>query len=288
MERAESKIDHDDMLNRLAARPGILGYLLGTDAEFRRRFGRFLAGSPRVFWIAGEPANGKSTLIGDIVLALRDLGIPLAGVAFDPVHALLFEQMHQPLPVGETPVALRRIVCDLLRDTLLHVLEQLPADTRVLVEAPLIGVRGEGALAELLARGHAVQAIVLHNPHVWQRVYDAGGRPDAFSAQVEAMGSIRRGLLERIGAADLPPGEQQERLAAHWRDWADRGDRMVLTWHGPESDAAALETDARLRLQPVSGKGLFPETLVRYARDRAAALLAEAWQRGLVCPTSSG
>jgi hypothetical protein len=270
-------LTHGVDVDTIAARPGILGYVLRTNGTFRERFAAFLRGDVRVFWVAGEPANGKSTLVGDIVLALRaGNAAPLAGIAYDPVHAVLHEHMGIPLPKGETPDEVRRVVSDLLRDSLTHALEQMPLDTRVLVEAPLLDTRGEHALQALVARGHPVHAVVLHNPHVWWRVHDAGERVSALSARVEAMVAIREKLLSRYGMAGVPVTEQEAAIEAHWQAWCahDPEWRMVLTWSGPESDAAARVTDDALLRDPIPGEGLFPDALTQVARAHANDLLA--------------
>jgi len=264
------------MLKHFAARPSLLGYALRTDEPFRQAFAAFLASETRGMLIAGEPGNGKSTLLDDIVMAHRELSdFPLAGVAYDAIHGMLLDTLGTPLPSGETHPAARELVSNVLRDTILHALEQLPVETRVLIEAPLIDRRGEGALSDITHRGCRVQAVVLHNPNVWRRVLADGQRDNELAAHVDAMLAIRRGLARRIGVGELSLDEQEQAIGAHWARWAeDAPGRLVLSWSGPNSDEAAAETNRARAQQPVSGSGLYPSELAERARELCASIVA--------------
>lgn len=276
MHQEESlSVDSGQLPEALAARPGLLGYVLRTDGSFRHAFAAFVSGDQRALLIAGEPGNGKSTLLYDIVNALHDLGdVPLAGISYDAVHGLLFDSLNLPLPTGETWPPARAQVSAVLGDIILVALHELPATTRLLIEAPLIGGRGEAALERVASAGHPLQAVVLHNPHVWRRVITAGQRDSTLAAQADAMLAIRHRFAAEVGAADSTREEQERAIGVYWQHWAQTPHRLVVSWSGAESDAAAAITDAARSANPLPHHGLFPDLLTTRVRDIYEATLA--------------
>src|SRR5712692_1761878 len=123
-----------EIVSYLASRPGVLPTMMRRHAAVRERSAAWLTGKKPLLIIGGEPAHGKSLLMGELVLRHNELvklyptlSAPPALISYDRVHYLLLKRLaeicmpgaHDFLPEGETHPGARKLITELMRDALL-------------------------------------------------------------------------------------------------------------------------------------------------------------------------
>ncbi|HEU5379560.1 MAG TPA: hypothetical protein VFV38_29405 [Ktedonobacteraceae bacterium] len=284
----------------LLSRPGILPTMLRNHPSLGERIEAFFSGQKPILIIGGEPANGKSLLMGELILRLSELERSHAGsksrltlISYDRVHSLFFEYLAKEtrkkaspfkclpgrnrrrdlLPEGETHPDVRRLVTSIMRDLLHFAFSYLPQTTPIIMEAPLIGHRGEAAVDELHTRAFPLQTFIVHSPTMWNWIFEEEERLSDRSAHKLAMQQIRNKLLQRAQDTWLSPEEEAEKIARFWQDWLLDRDGILLSWN-PEHDKKGFEvTRDLLKTNRIQPDPLAPPFLLDYAISHIQAVL---------------
>jgi len=167
---------------------------------------------------------------------------------------------HDFLPEGETHPEARKLVTRILRDVLLFAICDLPEGTPIILEAPLIGHRGEAVVDELSTGGFPMQVLIVHSPAMQSRVLQQGEQQTRkTSAQELAIRQIHKGLLQQRGITSLSQQMQDSELAESWEQWLGYREGLVLTWNPADDEAGFLYTREALKAKKVSPDPLTPQ-----------------------------
>jgi hypothetical protein len=267
----------DEIISHLLHQPGILSCLLRRHSALGKKVAAWFVGEKPILLIGGEPGSGKSLFMGDLVVQYRmltkmypALRAPLALISYDRVHYLFLkgllelmvpEEQHI-LPEGETHPEARRLIALILQDILLFAAQHLSSGTRVVLEAPLIDLRGESLIEMLSALKFSVQIFIIHSPVMWTEVLRQ--QPErGTSAQALAMKQIHETLLRQ---RTIPHGERTEDVALKnsWEQWLSDYEGIVLTWNPKEDETSYQHTKETLQAQKIVPDPLAPEALQEY------------------------
>ncbi|HEY1352795.1 MAG TPA: hypothetical protein VGF67_24535 [Ktedonobacteraceae bacterium] len=263
-------------ISHLLVQPGIVACLLRKYSDLRTRVGAWLVGEKPILLIGGEPGNGKSLLMGDLVSQHRALAkiypglqTPPALISYDRVHYLFLKHLHERstphphcfLPEGETHPQARQYITGILQDALLFTMQQLPAHTPIALEAPLIGHRGEEIIATLKRLGYGSQIFIMHSPAMWAQIlYNPRLLTRTTSASALAMRQIHEDLLQQRALSQAGDSALKE----SWEHWLQDHEGMVLAWHPLEDEADFLYTRHMLQAMQFPSDPLYPDILQEY------------------------
>jgi hypothetical protein len=191
-------------------------------------------------------------------------------ISYDRVHNLFLHQLArlaapeaEPiLPEGETHPEVRGHISQILQELLTFTLGHSPPGTRILVEAPLIGQRGENLLAGGQPAEGQIQVIILHSPVLRSEVLRQQPAR-ATSAQAPAMHQIRTHLLQERGIADQPDVELA--LQQSWESWLKDFDGCLLSLNPHHDPASFLYTRSALQARQMRSDPLYPENIFQHA-----------------------
>ena len=170
-----------EIVSFLSSQPGVLPAMLKKHSSLGNRIAAWLTGEKRILVLGGEPASGKSLLMGELVLRHEELvkshpGLhtSLALISYDQIHTLVCKRLleiceihrQKILPEGETHVEARKYITEIMRDVLSFAIRYLPQNTPIIVEAPLISHRGEVIVDEFTT----AQVLIMFSPAMWMQV----------------------------------------------------------------------------------------------------------------------
>lgn len=262
----------------MRSQPGVLQLFVHRHRGLRQRLLRFIRGQQRVLVVGGEPGNGKSLFTGELIVHCRGLAIahpslriPLALISYDRVHSLFFERLSSKagtsiaLPAGETHPAARQLVSEVMREVLLFAILQLPPDTRILMEAPLIDHRGNAVVDDLPRWGFPIQIVIMHAPQMWERVRADPERISERSVQTPAMLQIRKALLQQRVGRRVTTNEQGRVLQKAWKRWLKGRDGVLVSWNPADDERSLEHAKSILTAAQVSPDDMFPKVLDAHA-----------------------
>lgn len=264
----------DEIISSLRHEPGMLACLLRRHEPLGPKLAAWFAGEKPVLLIGGEPGMGKSLLMGDLAMQYellaqvhQTLCRPLALISYDRVHFLFLKCLAERtvpgqrsfLPEGETHLEARQLISLILQELLLFAACRLAPGTRIILEAPLIGQRGENLLAMLPDMAGQIQVLILHSPAMWEEILRQQPARET-SAHALAMRQIHEVLLYQRA---ILPGEQEIDLALQqsWQAWLKVYDGCLLTWNPHEDRGSYLHTQAALQAHEITPDPLSPELL---------------------------
>jgi hypothetical protein len=274
-----------EIISHLLFQSGILACLMRKYSSLRMRVAAWFVGEKPILLIGGEPGNGKSLLMGDLVLQHRALAkiyptlcTPPALISYDRIHYLFLKRLNELttphrqhfLPEGETHPEARMHITSILQDVLLFTVQHLPTCTSIALEAPMIGYRGEDVIETLGYLDGAMQIFIMHSPAMWAQILcDPRLVTQETSASVLAMRQIREDLLQQRAIS------QPEELALKksWEQWLNNHEGIVLAWHPVEDGADFIYTRKMLQAMNFTSDPLYPDTLQEYALFRINQIL---------------
>lgn len=270
----------NEIISYLISQTGVLRSMMRSYSSLGRKIVTWLTGEKPVLIIGGEPANGKSLLIGELVLRLDEIAklypvfqSPPAIISYDRVHYLFLKYLmmtgidsaYNFLPEGETHPKARKYVTKILRDVLLFAIFHLPQNTPIILETSLIDHRGEYIVDELSAWGFPIQVFIIHSPTMQSRVLQQEKqRTKATSAQSLTIRKIHEALLQQRGITSLSKQVQDNELIKSWEQWLGNCDGLVLTWDPADDEAGFLHIKEVLKAKNISPDPLTPLVLNKY------------------------
>jgi len=279
-----------EIVSYLVSRPGVLPTMLRRHASLRERAAAWLTGKKPLLIIGGEPAHGKSLLMGELVLRHNELvklyptlSAPPALISYDRVHYLFLKRLaeigmpgaHDFLPEGETHPGARKLITELMRDVLLFALSRFPKGTPIILEAPLIGDRGEDLVDEPAALGFQTQIFIMYSPAMWGRLLRAAEhQARETSAQALAMRQIHEALLRQRGITSSSKEVEDITLLKSWEQWLGQRDGIVLSWDPADDEAGFEHTKETLKAMHIPPNPLRPPVLNEYIISRIEERLA--------------
>lgn len=280
----------EEIVSYLLIQPGILARLLQKYASLGKMVGSWLIGEKPILLIGGEPGNGKSLLMGDLIAQYATLTkhypmlrASLALISYDRVHYLFFRHLTglkkpgQPvlLPEGETHPDARKLISQILEDVVLFAVRYLP-HTLVIVEAPFIDHRGEDLIETLIKRKYHLQIFIMQSLEMWIEML---GQPErGTSASALAMRAIHEALLKERAIPLVDKQIEELALRKSWERWLEQWpdigrDGIVLNWNPAEDQASYSHTRAMLTGLQITPDPLIPETLQKYTLSLIASAL---------------
>ncbi len=271
------------------SRSGILPTMRRRHASLEERAAAWLTGEKPLLIIGGEPAHGKSLLMGELALRHNELvelyptlQAPPALISYDRVHYLFLKRLAEIdmpgardfLPEGETHPEARKLITKLMRDVLLFAVYHLPKNTPIILEAPLIGNRGEELVDEPAAWGFQMQIFIVYSPAMWVRVlHQAEQQAREMSAQAPAMQQIHEALLRQRGIT-LPSNQAQDSaLMKSWQQWLGQREGIILSWDPADDEAGFAHTKEMLKARHIPPNPLSPQVLSQYTTCLIEAVL---------------
>lgn len=243
-----------------------------------KRITAWLTGEKRVLIIGGEPANGKSLLMGELFLRHNtlvksypsNLSPSCAIISYDQVHYLFLKcladlntvDVHNILPEGETYPEARKCITQIMQEVLGYALSVLPEKPSLILEAPLIGDRGEAIADKLLAQDGLAQVFITHSPAMQSRVLQKREQQlREISAQPLAIRQIHEALLQGREITSLSQQEQDSELVKIWGQWLGDRDGLVLSWDPADDEIGFICTKENLKAANLSPNPLIPKRL---------------------------
>lgn len=272
----------------LIEQSGILPQMTVRNPELPARVTDFLIGQRTVLIVGGESGMGKSLISadlrkmhGDLQLILPEqLQTELAVISWDRTHMAFFEEVSTeagetiPLPTGETHVAGRRIVSSVLGDQIRFIRKYISSNVRILLEAPLIDVRGETVFRELGEYRGEVQTFIMHSPKTRFETLQKGRLMET-SGQRDSMQSIREKLLDTILGGtriNIPLEEQDEKIKHWWIQQLEEWGGMVVEWD-PDDNREGLNNSVATYIQMgIKSDVLSPKGLSRFTRSQLESI----------------
>lgn len=278
-----------EIVSNLVSRPGVLSTMMRRHTSLGERAAAWLTGEKPLLIIGGEPAHGKSLLMGELVLRHNELvklyptlqALP-ALISYDRVHYLFLKRLaeidmpgvHDFLPEGETHPEARKLITKLMRDVLLFAIYHFPTSTPIILEAPLIGDRGEDLVDEPAALGFQTQIFIMYSPAMWERLLpQAEHQTRETSAQAPAMLQIHEALLRQRGITSSSKEARDSALLKSWEQWLGRREGIVLSWDPADDEAGFAHTKETLKATHIPPNPLSPPVLNEYIADRIEVLL---------------
>jgi hypothetical protein len=270
------------IISYLLFQSGILAGLMRKHTSLGKRIVAWFTGERPILLIGGEPGNGKSLLMGELVLRYNELlklqlalQASLALISYDRVHYLFLKRLAELsvldhlgfLPEGETRLEVRKLITQILQDTLLFAVQYLPPHTPIILEAPLIGHRGEDLIERLSAWGLGVhmQIFIMHSPTMWVEVLRHQQQATReTSAHALAMQQIHGALLQQRAIPMSSRQAENSALIKSWEQWLNGHEGIVITWNPFDDEAGFIHTRETLKAMNISPDPLVPETLQKY------------------------
>lgn len=268
------------IVSYLFSQPGILSYLIRQYPLLGERVALWITGERPVLMIGGEPGNGKSLLMGELVLRHHELvarqyvaSRPLILISYDQIHYLFLKRLsqinivlpHTFLPEGETHPEARILITRIIWHVLLFSLQYYALNIPIIVEAPLIDHRGEDLIPEIAALGLQMQIFIMYSPVMRMRSFYDEKRQMRVSAHPLAMQSIHNVLLHQRGVVAYAQEEQDAALAKSWEQWLSAYEGMLLSWNPDDNEEGFLYTKSLLEALQIRTDPLSPLLLEKYA-----------------------
>lgn len=204
----------------------------------------------------------------------------MAVISWDRTHQAFFEEVSTeigetiPLPEGETNIAGRRIVSNVLGDQVRFIRKYLGGDMPILLETPLIDIRGETVFSELKQYGAEVQTFVMHSPKMRYETLQQG-RLMPTSGQIDSMQSIRDKLLFSILGTThehLPPEAQDEITKRWWAQKLEQWGGILIEWN-PDDNRDGYNNSVELYMEmAIKPDILSPRGLSRFTRNQLESI----------------
>jgi hypothetical protein len=270
------------IIRYLLASPGILGCIMRRERALGKRIAAWLTGEKPILLIGGEPGNGKSLLMGELVLRYSELARIDRGmretpalISYDRVHYLFLKRLmerkgleiEEILPEGETHPEARKMISAILRDVLVFAARHLPENTSIVLEAPLIGHRGENLIEAISALGFKLQILIIYSSVMWGQMLYNQQEIRETSARALAMKQIHEALLRQRGIELHPKQTEDKALVKSWRKWLDHHEGMVLSWDPVEDESGFIHTREALQAEKIPPDPLTPSLLHEHAAD---------------------
>ncbi len=249
-----------EVVSYLSSQQGILPHLMKQYPLLGMRIAMWAIGEKPVLIIGGEPGNGKSLLMGELVLRYHELALlyrtlplPLILISYDQIHYLFLKRLskisapnqHTFLPKGETHPEARTWITEIMGHILLFALQYRLLNAPIILETPLIDHRGEELINTIISQKIQMQILIMHSPVMRMRLLYDEKRLTEISAHPLAMQKIHEVLLQQRGVIAYPKEMQDEALARSWEQWLGHCEGMVLSWN-PNYDKAGLAYTKRL------------------------------------------
>ncbi len=279
----------NDIFSHLISQKGILPSMMRRHSSLGMKIVAWLTGEKPILVIGGEPASGKSLLMGELTLRYNelvkphvDLQLPL--ISYDRVHYLFLKRLmevsigsaHDFLPEGETHPGARKYITHILRDVLQFAVLSLPKNIPIIFEAPLIDHRGEDVVDALAAWGASAQVFILHSPAMQSRILQQEEqRTRGMSARPPAIRQIHEGLLKQRGITSRSQQAQDDELMRSWKQWLGDRDGLVLSWDPADDEAGLVYTKEILRANHIPSNPLTPQAINKYTASRIEVVLGE-------------
>jgi len=279
----------DDIRSYLISQAGILPSIMKRYPSLGTRIVAWITGEKPVLIIGGEPANGKSLLMGELVLRSKELvelhpGLqspPPILISYDRVHYLFLKQLlgaddtYNFLPEGETHLEARKLITAILRDTLMHARRNFrPKNTPIILEAPLVGHRGEEALDNLPPED--MQVIIIHSQSMQSQILQQERQQvREESAQPLAIRQIHEALLLQREIRSLSPQTQDNELIKSWEQWLGNREGLVLTWNPADDEAGFAYIKETLKVKNVPPNPLEPHVINTFTTSLIKEKLAK-------------
>lgn len=276
------------VLTALFEQSGILPQMARRNPEFQDRVTDFFIGKKNILIVGGESGMGKSLVSADLrslhgelqVILPPELRSGLAVISWDRSHKAFFEEVSTeigetiPLPQGETHLEGRGMVSKLLGDQIRFIKKYLGRDTRILLEAPLINMRGETVFQELEGYRNEAQIFIMCSPKSrYETIRD--GRLMETSGQRDSMESIREKLLYRITgmpSAHRSPEEQDEIIKNWWSKQVEEWGGMVVEWDPDDNRVGLKNSQQRFVQLGIKPDVLAPRALSRFTRNQLQSI----------------
>lgn len=276
------------VVNTLIQQSGILPQMAARNPGLPERVADFLVGERRILIVGGESGMGKSLMGADLrklhshlqFVLPEQLHTKLAVISWDRTHQAFFEEVSTeagetvPLPKGETHLAGRRIISNVLGDQVQFIRKYLGKNVRILLEAPLIDTRGETVFSELEQYKAETQTFVMHSPKTRHETIREG-RLMPTSAQTDAMESMRdKLLLSILGTTHkhLSPETQDEIIKRWWIQKLEKWGGMLVEWDPDDNRDGYNNSIASYKEMHIKPDILSPRGLSRFTRNQLESI----------------
>jgi hypothetical protein len=270
------------IVSYLFSQKGILPYMMERYSSLGTRIAAWMTGEKPILIIGGEPGNGKSLLMGELVLRYNELAIqhralrqPLILISYDQIHYLFLKRLslfnmispYNFLPKGETHPEARIVITRIIWHVLLFALQYYSLNVPIIVETPLIDHRGEDLIRELASSDlqRQMQVFIMHSPVMRMRSFYDESRQTKVSAHPLAMQRIHEVLLHQRGIAAHTQEEQDQALARSWERWLSNYEGMLLSWNPDDNKEGFSYTKELLEAMHIRTDPLSPALLEPYA-----------------------
>lgn len=197
------------LFNGVLPQRGVLPIMLSGNPDLRQHLINLFVGEKNILIVGGESGMGKSLITTDIRGLHEDINaklppqlkVPLVVVSWDRTHAALFEAASVEsgstlsLPKGETHPRGRRIASHVIGDVVRYTKKYIHPNSKIIIETPLIDIRGETLYEELSDMRGQIQTLIMHSPESRERTL-AEGRLMHTSGQPDSMNQIREKLFK--------------------------------------------------------------------------------------------
>lgn len=259
---------------------GILPYLMRQYPILGTKIAAWAIGEKPLLIIGGEPGNGKSLLMGELVLRYNELAIHyhtlpqhLMLISYDRIHYLFLKRLaqvslHCPdsfLPEGETHPDARTLITTIIWHILVFALQYRVQGTPIILETPLIDHRGEDLIQEIATLNFQMQIFIMHSPSMRMRSLHDEKRRTRISAHPLAMQKIHEVLLQQRGIVAYTAEVQDDALAKSWEQWLGHREGMVLAWNPNDTEDGFMYTKKLLEAMHIRTDPLSPAILEKYA-----------------------
>ena len=278
-----------DIFSYLISQKGILAGMMKRYPFLGMEVVAWLTGQKPLLIIGGEPASGKSLLMGELTLRYNELVKPrsdsqLSLISYDRVHYLFLERLmemgigrsYEFLPEGETHPRARKCITHILHRVLLFAVSHLPKNTPIILEAPLIDHRGEKIVDEFMVQDGSAQVFILHSPSMQSRILlQEKQQTRRMSAQPLAIQQIHEGLLKQRAITLHSRQAQDDELMRSWEHWLGNRDGLVLNWDPADDEAGFAYLKETLKANNIPSNPLTPQVINKYT----ASLIEEVLEK---------
>ncbi len=274
--------------NILLTQQGVVIQAIQKRKELVADLESFFLGNKHIIVIGGESGMGKS-LFGAELRTLHQnvqyvmpgrLRTQLSVITWDRTHQVFFEEISTilgttvPLPRGETHIKARNLISSVLGDQIRFIKKYIGPKTRIIIEAPLIGFRGESLFEELKEYKNEMLTFIMHSPKMRYESFKKG-RLMLTSGQPESMASIREHLLLSITKRRKVSHDYQDHIVKEW--WAKRiqhwGRGALIEWDPDDNRSALEETVAQFMKANIAPDVLSPRPIGRFTRNHIESIL---------------